>query len=326
VWNVDWLSREPALDRQVLNPGDVTVTMPASWPSVWRPRRTERDALHSVPDSVFVDARLAVTLAQAKVLVTPVSPDARADIAGNGTVQYGEEADHRRLLYSLPSAERWGRAREQVAAALAPSRLARDWGSVLSGENGMTLVSLTEAQRAKAARDGAKYRAEVRLRATAFEARDGVPLRRGASGRAADRAFTVLDARCDQESCRVVVREVAATFLPDPRPMSSVSYVLRNRRLGVTLMASPWGDSRLDSVPFVPTPQHLAIAHRDLQFGEHAGATVKTDESWLSDGELVPLVARDLGVFTRPLVIPDFGAMLARAEDARVKAEKAAAQ
>jgi hypothetical protein len=159
------------------------------------------------------------------------------------------------------------------------------------------------------------YRADVLLRATLFETLPAVPLRPGAAVAAGDGRLTILGARCDDDACRVTVRDVGATFQPDFRTLSRVTYVLRNRRLGVALMPRTWSESLLGAGAYLPTSQHLAIRHRELLFAAPAGSTVTTDAGWLEHAVLVPLVARDLGLVTRPLVIPDFGARLAAAAE-----------
>ena len=176
-------------------------------------------------------------------------------------------------------------------------------------------MSLDGDQRARVIQAGGVYRADVLLRATLFETLPAVPLRPGAAGPAGDGRLTILGARCDDEACRVTVRDVGATFQPDFRTLSRVTYVLRNRRLGVALMPRTWSESLLGRGAYLPTSQHLAIRHSRTSIRGSRWYD-RHHRCGLARGRR-PRAARRArpGCFTRPLVIPDFGARLAAAAE-----------
>jgi hypothetical protein len=269
-------------------------------------------------DTVEVLGVLATSSARPTIVATPSAIDAKL-VVGDGRVVVYRSPD--RLAVGALSARGGGvvvsgggpPGLAAMGAALGSIRVRPDVAHLGTEQISMMLMRL-DAWDADAVRAlGGRYEASVELRAVDFQAGGALPLRAGATGVAGGRRSSVLDATCSDGRCEVLLRDVVAAFTYDWRGPSRVDYLLVHRRRGVALLPEVRSSPVLGVGGGVPFGHHLAITHRTLRY--EAGP-VQVDETWLAESELVPIVARDRGAFTKPLVIANFGEILGTAPGA----------
>jgi len=299
-WTVDFFSTGRAADASLIAASDVRLE---GVPEIAGVRRREGGT------EVIVSGVVVSSQPRPDILVTPWALDARLTLEGSEPVDV-----------SLP-----GRGTDRALMPGAGSDTARAAGAALgnvvvvqpnrneaAGRASMVLMRLDEPQFSVLQSNGGRYDARVTLRATGYEAAPGVRLHQGAGGRAGDRRFNILSTRCSGAACDVLLRDVVAVFFYDTRVPSKVSYLLVNRRRGVALIPTSDDLGVLGETGYA-FGHHLAITRRALRFSAPEGEPAIVGAEWLDEGELVPIVATELGNFTRPLVFPDFRAVVAPA-------------
>jgi hypothetical protein len=302
-WTVDLLSTGGAADISGVAASRVEVSLASVNESTVRRPDGRR--------AVAVSGVVAASQPRPDVLLTPLGVDARLTLEGSEPV-----------VFSLP-----GRVTDRALTAGAGSDTARAAGAALgmvrvlqpnrneaASRTYMALMWLDEPQVSLLQASGGRYDARVTLRATGYEAAPGVRLRGGAGGRAGERRFSVLGTECGETACDVIIRDVVAAFLYDTRVRSKVSYLLVNRRRGVALIPTS-DDVEVLGEAGHAFGHHLAITRRALRFSAPEGEPAIVGAEWLDESELVPVVASELGDFTRPLVFPDFRAVAAPARE-----------
>jgi hypothetical protein len=159
-----------------------------------------------------------------------------------------------------------------------------------------------------------RFSATLKMYEIAFHEEARLPAREGASFHHDGQRWDLRGLNSAGGDVKMELRRLTATtmFAPDGgvgtgrRPDSYVrGFVLLNRRLGeYSLTSDGWGT-------FYQPPGALAVTERFFRFGKswrQDGTPAKgaIDDAWLSDAELVILVAESAGTFEKKVVLDDF--------------------
>ena len=288
-WDTVLLQPPAGLERGWLDPSRVALTMSQLPP--------EQTPLPVHGGSWLVRATSTLAGAPADVVLVPVGVES-ATTFPDGTVSRFQATDRPSVpsfMLSLPRVLELPR----VEAALGGSQLV---DTTSAPAPVLPIASLTRPDFEKFTRGGARFDTNVTVGALHYEVSAPLSLQSHQLMIVGPRRVAVRRAACETGRCSVELVEEMPAFTLDLRRPSRVIYVLVNRSQHRAVLLAERGNFGYFSVfgrlMFPLLAQHVSVVTNVYSSSAPGDAPGMIDQSWLREGAVVAIEARDLGSFT----------------------------